>query len=125
MHLGAVTFLVRDYDAAIAWFVTALGFVIEADVDLGFGKRWVLVAPAGGTPLLLAKAEGAEQVAAVGRAAGGRVAFFLYTDDFVRDPAAMLRAGITFREAPRHETYGTVAVFEDLYGNAWDLLQRA
>lgn len=123
-HLSAVTYLVRDYDEAIAWFVGVLGFVLIEDVALGDFKRWVLVAaPDGGSRLLLARADGPEQEAAIGKAAGGRVAFFLYTDDFTRDHAAMLAKGVSFRETPRHESYGTVAVFEDLYGNGWDLIE--
>lgn len=122
--LGAVTFLVRDYDEAARWFVDCLGFQLVEDADLGGDKRWVLVAPlGGGTRLLLARAEGEAQKEAVGKAAGGRVAFFLYTDDFDRDHTAMLDRGVIFREAPRHEAYGTVAVFEDLYGNGWDLIE--
>ena len=122
-RIGAAAFLVRDYDEAIAWFTTALGFSLIADTALGDGKRWVLVSPGEGTPLLLAKADGAEQEAAIGNQTGGRVSFFLHTDDFSRDHARMTAAGVTFREKPRHETYGTVAVFEDLYGNPWDLIQ--
>ena len=123
-HLSAVTFLVRGYDEAIAWFIGRLGFALIEDTPLGGGKRWVLVGPEGsGIRLLLAKAEGPEQAAAIGRAAGGRVAFFLHTDDFTRDHAAMKAKGVVFREAPRHEGYGTVAVFEDLYGNGWDLIE--
>ena len=121
--LSAVTILVLDYDEAIGWFTACLGFDLIEDTPLGDGKRWVLVAPkGGGTRLLLAKADAPEQVAAAGRAAGGRVAFFLHTDDFARDHAAMQAAGVRFREPPRCEAYGTVAVFEDLYGNGWDLL---
>lgn len=124
-HLALSTLLVRDYDEAIAFFTGALGFQVQADTDLGGGKRWVAVAPAGTRQagLLLARADDAEQAQAVGRQAGGRVAFFLHTDDFARDHAAMSAAGVRFREAPRHEPYGTVAVFEDLYGNPWDLLE--
>ena len=123
-HLGAVTFIVRDYDEAISWFTRVLGFALVADTDLGSGKRWVLVGPTGGgTRLLLAKADGAEQAAAIGHAVGGRVAFFLHTDDFAGDHAAMLARGVKFREAPRYEAYGTVAVFEDLHGNGWDLIE--
>ena len=124
-RIGAVTFVVRDYDEAIAWFASALGFSLIADTPLGDGKRWVLVGPGEGTPLLLAKAEGSGQEAAIGKQAGGRVAFFLHTDDFARDHARMTAAGVTFRETPRHEAYGTVAVFEDLYGNPWDLIEPA
>jgi catechol 2,3-dioxygenase-like lactoylglutathione lyase family enzyme len=123
MTIGAVSFLVRDYDEAIRWFVDRLAFQRVEDAALGDGKRWVVVEPSGGgARLVLALAQGPEQEAAVGRAAGGRVAFFLHTDDFDRDHAAMLAKGVKFREAPRHEAYGTVAVFEDLYGNGWDLI---
>ena len=124
-YLGAITFIVGDYDEAISWFTSALGFDLVADSDLGDGKRWVLVGPSGShaARLLLAKADGLEQKAAIGKAAGGRVAFFLHTDDFARDLAAMLKRGVKFREAPRYEAYGTVAVFDDLYGNGWDLIE--
>ncbi|MBS0411766.1 MAG: VOC family protein [Proteobacteria bacterium] len=123
--VALTTFLVRDYDEAIAFFTGVLGFHLTADQDMGGGKRWVAVAPRadGGPGLLLAKAAGADQEAAVGRQAGGRVFMFLHTDDFARDHARMTAAGVVFHEAPRHEPYGTVAVFEDLYGNPWDLLQ--
>lgn len=124
-HLGQLTFLVHDYDDAISFFVEALGFALLEDTDLGNGKRWVRVAPAGATEtgLLLARAVDDAQRAAVGRQAGGRVAFFLHTDDFARDHARMTAAGVQFREPPRTEPYGTVAVFDDLYGNGWDLIQ--
>lgn len=123
-RLGAVSLLVHDYDAAIAFYVGALGFTLSEDTDMGGGKRWVRVTPRGGdTSLLLAKATTEAQTAAVGRQAGDRVWLFLETDDFARDHAAWTAAGVTFREAPRHEPYGVVAVFEDLYGNAWDLIQ--
>ena len=123
--IGAVTFLVREYDEAIDWFTQALDFELLEDTPLDGGKRWVLVAPrgAGGTPVLLARAEGERQAAQVGNQAGGRVFLFLHTDDFARDRARMLAAGVKFREEPRHEAYGTVAVFEDLYGNPWDLIR--
>lgn len=125
-NLSAVTYLVRDYDEAISWFVQTLGFVLVEDVRLSGAKRWVKVAAGeGGTTLLLAKADTAAQAAAIGKAAGGRVAFFLQTTDFAASHVRMLAAGITFREQPRHEAYGTVAVFEDLYGNGWDLIQPA
>lgn len=124
LTLSAVTYLVRDYDEAISWFTDRLEFEVLEDADLGGGKRWVKVAaPDGGSALLLAKADGAEQREAIGRAAGGRVAFFLYTNDFARRHGRMLTKGVHFRETPRHEAYGTVAVFEDLYGNGWDLIQ--
>jgi catechol 2,3-dioxygenase-like lactoylglutathione lyase family enzyme len=126
-HLGAVALLVRDYDEARDWYVNNLGFILVADSDMGGGKRWVVVAPPGAqeTRLLLAKAVKPEEVAQIGNQAGGRVFLFLHTDDFARTHAAMKAKGVRFREEPRHETYGTVAVFEDLYGNKWDLLQPA
>jgi catechol 2,3-dioxygenase-like lactoylglutathione lyase family enzyme len=123
LTLGAVTYLVRDYDEAIAWFRTCLGFVLQEDVDLGSGKRWVRIAAAGGSSLLLAKPATSDQQAQVGKAAAGRVAFFLYTDDFAATRKTMIQNGVHFREEPRSESYGTVTVFEDLYGNAWDLIQ--
>ena len=122
MKLAAIAYLVREYDEAIAWFTTALGFSLIENTDMGDGKRWVLV-DGGGIRLLLAKAVGPEQIAAIGKIAGGRVAYFLNTDNFPRDHAQMLIAGVKFREQPRHEAYGTVAVFEDLYGNGWDLIE--
>jgi len=123
--IGAVSLVVRDYDEAIAWYTRCLDFVVIDDADLGGGKRWVLVAPAreAATPLLLAQASTAEQHAHVGDQTGGRVFLFLHSDDFARDHARMLAQGVKFHEAPRHEAYGTVAVFEDLYANKWDLLQ--
>lgn len=123
--VATVSVVVADYDQAIAWYVEKLGFVLAEDVDLGGGKRWVTVEPAGGqgARLLLAKADGAAQAACVGNQTGGRVFLFLETDDFARDHALMLEKGVTFREKPRHEAYGTVAVFADLHGNLWDLLQ--
>ena len=122
MKLSAFSYLVRDYDEAIAWFTTCLAFTLVDDTDMGDGKRWVVL-DCGGPRMLLAKAAGPEQIAAIGKAVGGRVAFFLNTEDFARDHARMLAAGVKFKETPRHETYGTVAVFEDLYGNGWDLIQ--
>lgn len=128
-HLAAVSYLVRDYDEAIAWFTGKLGFTLIEDTPLSPDKRWVIVAPPGAAEhphaarLLLARAGTPAQQAAIGAQAGGRVAFFLHTDDFARDHTAWLAAGIKFREAPRHEPYGTVAVFEDLYGQPWDLIE--
>ncbi|OYU15430.1 MAG: extradiol dioxygenase [Alphaproteobacteria bacterium PA4] len=123
MRLHAATLLVRDYDEAIEFFTTKLGFHIAEDSDLGGGKRWVRVTPTPDTAgLLLARAVGAEQVAAIGKAAGGRVAFFLHTDDFATRHAELCSRGVYFREQPRREAYGMVAVFEDLYGNPWDLV---
>lgn len=122
--IASVTLVVGDYDAAIAFYRDALGFDLLEDTDLGGGKRWVRMAPRGAqTALLLARADGDAQRASVGNQTGGRVGFFLHTDDFARDHAAMLACGVRFLEAPRHEPYGTVAVFEDLYGNRWDLLE--
>jgi catechol 2,3-dioxygenase-like lactoylglutathione lyase family enzyme len=125
-RLGAVSLLVRDYDEAVAFYVGALGFDLSEDTDMGGGKRWVRVTPKGGdASLLLAKAASEAQLAAVGRQAGDRVWLFLETDDIARDHAAWTAAGVSFRETPRHEPYGVVAVFEDLYGNAWDLIEPA
>ena len=122
-RLGLVTLVVRDYDEAIAWYRDVAGFVLVEDMPLGGGKRWVVVAPfAGGAGMLLAKAEGLEQRARVGDQTGGRVGFFLDTDDVSRDHAAMVARGVRFLEEPRHEGYGSVAVFEDLYGNKWVLI---
>lgn len=123
MQIAKLSFLVRDYDEAIDWFTRCLGLALVEDRDMGGGKRWVVVAPAGGrgASLVLGKAVG-EQVATIGKQAGGRVFLFLETDDFARDYARMSAEGVTFREAPRHEPYGSVVVFEDLYGNPWDLI---
>jgi catechol 2,3-dioxygenase-like lactoylglutathione lyase family enzyme len=126
-RIGYVSLLVRDYDEAIAYYTGVLGFRLVEDTPLAPGKRWVLVAPPsatdGGTCLLLARAKNASEWAAVGQQAGGRVFLFLHTDDFHRDYAAFRARGVTFLEAPRSEPYGTVAVFQDGYGNRWDLLQ--
>ncbi|MEP6897070.1 MAG: VOC family protein [Rhodanobacter sp.] len=124
-HLGALALLVADYDEAIEWYVRALGFELVEDSDMGGGKRWVLLAPPGSseTRLLLAKANGERQSSRIGNQAGGRVFLLLHTDDFDRDHAQMRARGVVFNEEPRHEVYGTVAVFQDLYGNLWDLLQ--
>jgi len=124
--IGALSYLVHDYDEAIRFFTHSLGFRLIEDTDMGDGKRWVLVAPVGSeeTCLLLAKAASPEQQASVGNQTGGRVFLFLHTDDFWRDYEAMRSNGVVFMETPRTEPYGTVAVFEDLYGNKWDLLER-
>ena len=120
--IALVTFLVHDYDEAITFFVDSLRFKLVEDKPQG-GKRWVVVEPpGGGTRLVLARAEGADQQAAIGDQAGGRVFLFLETDDFARDHAAMLAAGVSFEEAPRHEPYGSVAVWRDPFGNRWDLI---
>ena len=127
MHQGlhAVTLVVPDYDDAIDFYTKKLRFDLIQDVDLGGGKRWVLVTPPSseGAALLLAKADGAEQRSAIGNQTGGRVGFFLKTDDFARDHTDMLAKGVRFEEEPRHEPYGTVAVWQDPFGNRWDLIQ--
>ncbi|MFE1271032.1 VOC family protein [Streptomyces sp. NPDC058758] len=131
--IALVTLVVRDYDEAIAFYTDALGFALVEDTDRGNGTRWVVVRPrgAGGVGglgnagLLLARPRNDEEEAAVGNQTGGRVGFFLHTEDFARDHARMTAAGVKFLEEPRHEPYGSVAVFEDLYGNCWDLLQPA
>ncbi len=122
--VSAVTLVVPDYDAAIAFYVGTLEFTLIEDTPQPGGKRWVTVAPPGSREcrLLLARAATPEQAARVGDQAGGRVAFFLTTDDFDRDHAAMMAAGVRFLEAPRDEPYGRVAVFADPFGNKWDLL---
>lgn len=122
-HIGAAVLLVRDYDEAISWFTAKLGFAVTADKLLPGHDRWVTVAPAQAqTALRLARAQTPLQVSQIGHQADERVLFYLYTDDFIRDYAAYIERGIRFLEEPRQETYGTVAVFEDLYGNRWDLL---
>jgi catechol 2,3-dioxygenase-like lactoylglutathione lyase family enzyme len=125
-HLGLVTVVVADYDEALAFYVGVLRFELLEDTRLDDEKRWVVVRPAGGveTCLLLARAVDDAQRAAIGMQAGGRVAFFLETDDFATEHARMVAAGVRFVEEPRREPYGTVAVFEDLHGNRWDLVQR-
>jgi catechol 2,3-dioxygenase-like lactoylglutathione lyase family enzyme len=124
-RLAAITVLVRDYDEAIDWYTTRLGFDLIEDGPLGDGEHGVLVAPQGSseTRLLLAKAATPEQERRLGNQTGGRVSLFLETDDFARDRQAMLGKGVRFRENPREESYGTVAVFEDLYGNLLDLIE--
>ncbi len=127
MHIDLTTFLVAEYDAAITFFTEALGFALVEDTASttgdGRAKRWVVVRPpAGGAGLLLALADGADQRAALGRQAGGRVGFFLHVDEFAAQHDRMVTAGVEFLEEPRHEPYGTVVVFRDLYGNTWDLL---
>ncbi|MFB7028499.1 MULTISPECIES: VOC family protein [unclassified Streptomyces] len=131
--IALVTLVVRDYDEAIAFYTDALGFDLVEDTDRGGGTRWVVVRPPGAAGvgglgnagLLLARAKNDAEEASVGNQTGGRVGFFLHTEDFARDHARMTAAGVKFLEEPRHEPYGSVAVFEDLYGNRWDLLQPA
>lgn len=128
MRLSLVTFLVPDYDEGIAFFVAGLGWHLLSDEDQG-RKRWVTVAPPGSTPssagpaLLLAVATSAAQRAATGNQTGGRVGFFLHTDNFARDAAKITAAGGSLIEAPRHEPYGTVAQWQDPWGNLWDLIE--
>jgi catechol 2,3-dioxygenase-like lactoylglutathione lyase family enzyme len=123
--ISAVTLVVRDYDEAIEWYRRKLGFTLVEDSGIGGNKRWVVMAPPGshGARLVFGKAATQSQENRIGDQAGGRVLLFLSTDDIARDHAAMLANGVRFRETPRREPYGSVAVFEDLYGNAWDLLE--
>lgn len=123
--IGYVAVVVRDYDEALTYFIDVLGFELIEDTSLDREKRWVLVAPPGsqGTWLLLTHAATAEQTSRVGNQTGGRVFLFLHTDDFWRDYHTMKERGVNFKEVPREESYGTVAVFADIYGNRWDLLQ--
>lgn len=122
-RLALASLLVADYDEAIAFYVGKLGFSLVEDTDMGHGKRWVVVSPGNdGTDFLLARAVG-EQAEAIGRQGGDRVWLFLHTDDFVGDYGRLSAAGVRFLEEPRHEAYGTVAVFEDHSGNRWDLMQ--
>lgn len=122
--LALISYVVRDYDEAIAFFTNAMQFELVEDAPQE-NKRWVIVCPRGGAgaSLLLAKADTPEQYTAIGNQTGGRVFLFLHTDDFQRDYDHMRSHGVEFMEEPRHEAYGTVAVFKDLYGNKWDLLQ--
>ncbi len=124
-HIESIALVVRDYDEVIDFYTTKLGFDLVEDSPLADGKRWVLVAPPGSgkTRLLLAKAANQMQAHRVGDQTGGRVFLFLNTDDFWRDYKAMRSEGVRFCETPREEGYGTVAVFEDLYGNKWDLIE--
>ncbi|MBB5119551.1 hypothetical protein AF335_28420 [Streptomyces eurocidicus] len=125
-HLALVAIVVRDYDEAIDFYVNVLGFALVEDTRIDERKRWVVVSPPGAREagLLLARAANPAQEARIGNQTGGRVGLFLDTDDFARDHARMLAAGVAFEGAPRQEPYGTVAVFQDLYGNRWDLIQR-
>ena len=124
-HIAHIALVVRDYDEAIQFYTEKLHFTLVEDSVLTETKRWVLVAPKGSGEccLLLAKAANPEQEAVIGNQAGGRVFLFLYTDNFWRDHESMLRNGVEFVREPKVEAYGTVAVFKDLYGNLWDLLQ--
>ena len=125
-HLALTAIVVKDYDEAVAFFVGVLGFeLIEDSYVAEQDKRWIVVAPPGATEsrLLLARAAGDEQLSRVGNQTGGRVFLFLYTDDFWRDYERYVAAGVEFVRPPKEEQYGTVAVFRDLYGNLWDLIQ--
>ncbi|MFG2292735.1 VOC family protein [Streptomyces sp. NPDC048603] len=126
-HIALTALVVADYDEAIDFYTRALGFELAEDTPRPDGSRWVVVRPPGAkeSALLLARAKNDAQRARVGDQTGGRVGFFLHTDDFARDHARMTAAGVRFLEEPRHEAYGSVVVFEDLYGNRWDLLQPA
>jgi catechol 2,3-dioxygenase-like lactoylglutathione lyase family enzyme len=123
--VASITIIVREYDEAINWYCGILGFGLLEDTRLTETKRWVRIAPAESTifSLLLARAVTPEQSSRIGDQTGGRVFLFLETDDFWRDYALLSRRGVVFRRAPMEESYGTVAVFEDLYGNLWDLIQ--
>jgi catechol 2,3-dioxygenase-like lactoylglutathione lyase family enzyme len=124
--ISTVALVVPDYDSAIDFYVRRLGFALISDIAQSATKRWVTVAPPGatGATLLLAKADGSEQITAIGNQTGGRVFLFLETDDFARDHATMMAAGVAFEEPPRTEPYGTVAVWRDPFGNRWDLIGR-
>jgi len=124
-HIAHIALVVRDYDEAIRFYTEKLHFTLVEDTVLGETKRWVLVAPKGSVEccLLLAKAANAEQELSIGNQSGGRVFLFLYTDNFWRDYETMLKEGVEFVREPNVEAYGTVAVFRDLYGNLWDLLE--
>ena len=126
-RISQIALVVNDYDEAIRFFTQALGFALLEDTALADGKRWVRVAPPGetGAALLLARAATPSQRLAVGKQSGGRVFLFLETDDFYRDYGHMKAHGVRFMEEPRHEAYGTVVVFLDLYGNKWDLIGPA
>ena len=123
LTLATITLVVPDYEAGIAFYRDALGFDLVEDTDLGGGKRWVIVAPQHGARLLLAEAADDTQCAAIGNQTGGRVSFFLHTDDFAETHARFVSAGVNFLESPRHEPYGSVAVFSDPFGNRWDLIE--
>lgn len=123
-RLNLTALLVDDYDQAIAFYVGTLGFELREDIVLAAGKRWVVVAPRdAASGLLLARAVGTRQRRAIGDQSGGRVFLFLETDDFARDHLSYPQRGVRFVETPRYESYGIVAVFVDLYGNRWDLIQ--
>lgn len=123
IKLASSALLVRDYDGAIAFYCGAMGFALIEDRDMGGGKRWVVIGGAGGGQLLLAKAKKPNELDAIGNQFGGRVGLFAHVDDFAAAHRRIAGAGGVFEEEPRHETYGTVAVFRDPYGNRWDLIE--
>ena len=124
-HIGMVTLVVRDYDEAIAWYTGVLGFSLVGDTALSPTKRWVVVAPEkDGAKILLAQADDDAQTASIGNQTGGRVGWFLETDDFAADHGRMAAYGVDFTDGPREEPYGTVAVFTDPWGNRWDLIEH-
>ena len=122
LSIATFTLLVDDYDRGIAYFRDVLGLTLAEDTPLGEGKRWVVMSGGGGARMVLARADGEAQRAAIGNQTGGRVGFFIQSDDFAADHARLVAAGVNFLEAPRHEGYGSVAVFADAFGNKWDLL---
>jgi len=124
-RIAHIALVVRDYDEAIEFYTQKLDFVLLEDTTIDDFKRWVVVAPSGAKEccLLLAKAANEEQLASVGNQTGGRVGFFLFTDNFTRDYDKLVNRGVTFVRPPKKESYGVVAVFQDLYGNLWDLLE--
>lgn len=124
-RLAMITLVVPEYDAGLAFFVGKLGFALVEDIPLDEGKRWVVVSPGSGTHLLLARAANADQVAAIGRQTGGRVGFFLHTDDIAESICLLEQAGIGIERPLRRETYGSVLVFRDPFGNLWDLIEPA
>ena len=122
LTIATFTLIVDEYDRGIAYFRDVLGLTLAEDTALESGKRWVVMTGAGGARMLLAQADGEAQRAAIGNQTGGRVGFFMHTDDFAADHARLLAAGVSFLEEPRHESYGSVAVFVDAFGNKWDLI---
>jgi len=125
LSLGMITVVVDEYDDAISHYVNDLGFTLVEHTVLTPEKRWVVVSPgSSGAQLLLAKASGEIQTAAIGNSTGGRVAFFLYTDNFTQTYESYLARGVEFTESPRSESFGQVVVFKDKYGNKWDLIER-
>ncbi|WFL76187.1 VOC family protein [Altererythrobacter arenosus] len=123
LRFSMMALVVPDYDQGIAYYHGALGFTLVEDTDMGGGKRWVVVDPGSGARLLLAKASNDRQSASIGNQTGGRVGFFLETENFAATHARFIAQGVTFEEAPRSEPYGMVAVFSDPFGNRWDLIE--